>query len=69
MLAMAEMSDEKITLREAAERFEVSIHTLRFWRDTGILSKWRRGRIVVVAVDEVKREVEIRKQPRRENGP
>ncbi len=57
---------ELITLDEASKRFDVPISTLRFWRDRGELSRWKRGRLVVVNVDEVRRKVDERKTPRRD---
>lgn len=64
---MATMAtQELLTLDEASVRFNVPISTLRFWRDRGTLTRWKRGRLVVVDADEVKREVEKRNQPRRE---
>lgn len=57
---------EMLTLKEASERFSVPIATLRFWRDRSILSPYKRGHIVVVDADEVRREVQKRTQVRRE---
>lgn len=65
-MAMATKS-ELLTLEEAAERYNVSVHTLRAWRDRGYLTRWKRGRLVVVDAEEVQREVAQRMQPRRED--
>lgn len=64
---MMTATQEWLTLDEASIRFHVPISTLRFWRDRGTLTRYKRGRLVVVDADEVKREVDRRTQPRRED--
>ena len=51
---------EWITLKQASERFNVPITTLRYWRQMGWLSEAMRGAKVVVDVDEVRAEVDRR---------
>ena len=58
--------DEMLTLDEASERFGISVSTLRFWRDRKELSRYKRGRVVVVDAAEVRRKVDERRQVRRE---